>query len=109
MRNLFFLLLFTAFFVNSCSKDKDDVLPGNNCYDRNYAELTDAINAYYDAAVAFSQDESSANCQTLKAKGQLYLNALEEWADCYEVFYPEEDWQAEIAEARQAIEEESCN
>jgi hypothetical protein len=109
MKNLtFFALLLVVCFTN-CGKILEDTILDPDCYNEDYSNLTTAYTEYSEAIMAFNEDATEANCQTVKAKGQLYVDSLEEWADCYDAFYPDEDFDTEIAEARMSIEDESCD
>lgn len=109
MRNFLVFTVLTVACLTSCGKIIEDAVPGVDCLTEDYSELTTTYTEYYEAVLAFEEDRTEEKCQLAKEKGRAYLNSLEEWADCYDAFYPDEDYEEELAEARLSIEEESCD
>lgn len=77
--HLFFIFCFTVLF-SSCSKDNDaGVL---NCSTAWAADLNNEFTAISNAAANYAMDQSAANCTTLKAAYQKYIDALKPYGNC---------------------------
>ena len=87
MKKFFVLLpfIFFSMLVVSCGDDEGDV--GNISCDESFSinqELNAEINAFANAAAAYGNDPSSANCQAYKDAANDYLDALEDYRECIE-------------------------
>jgi outer membrane receptor for ferrienterochelin and colicin len=83
MRKLFYYATFVfslTLLVSSCNKeDGDGVGPCSVAW---ATDLQPEWTAVYDAAVAYAQDGSEANCNAYKSAYQDYINALKPYGNC---------------------------
>jgi len=82
MKNLLLLaLLLTVCLYSGCGGDDDG--PGLLCNADAYAnDIADEVSDFSDAAIAFTQDPSTANCNAYKSAAQNYLDALKRYDTC---------------------------
>lgn len=75
------LLLLIAVSGTSCKKD--DSGPGGCAANFNYGvELQAEATALTNAATAYANDQSTANCNAYKAAANAYIDAAEDVEDC---------------------------
>jgi hypothetical protein len=98
---------FTIFFCltlifSSCSKDGDsDVVPCSAAW---ATDLQPEFTAVMNAASAYAQNESDANCNAFKSAYQDYINALKPYGDCATLSGQNRaEWQAAVAEAEAEV------
>ncbi|MTB49766.1 hypothetical protein [Lewinella sp. W8] len=105
---LYPVLLFAAIFVAACGDDDDPVTP-NNCTSAAFSTaLSDAVMALSDAAVAYGNDPTQANCDAWRQEANDYLDAVEGFETCAAVTSTQE-YQDALAQARQEVNNFSCN
>lgn len=108
LKHIIFFLLMTSSVMFSCSKS--DPAP-KNCSESFvlYAEISDELELWTDAMIAYSQDPSEKNCERYKGAYNDYVNALEKWEGCVREYGDINEWREMLNEARQDIKEMDCN
>lgn len=109
MKNPILIIVFALISVTSCTKVIEDIVPGINCYDDDLERLSVAADNYNDALIAYNDNPTDGNCQSVKRTGETYINELEAWADCWAAYYPDDDYEAELDEARQDLRDSDCD
>ncbi len=91
-----------------CSKDSP-LNPLGNCFDGNWAEqYANELQVWSNAATAYSENPTTANCGTYKTTAKNYLDALKELADCVPTANRAEINKA-INEAKADVDKEGCD
>ena len=91
-----------------CSKD-NPLNPSGNCFGGQWAETyADELETWGNAAKAFSQDPTPANCTKYKSSAKAYLDALNEIYDCVPST-SRSGIDAQIKEAKAEIDQADCN
>lgn len=90
-----------------CSKDNNPV--DNGCGNTGWSEkVSNEITAFSNAAIAYSNDPTPANCLSYKTAAEGYLNALEKVRLCVPSASKTE-FQQSIDEAKQEINDLTCD
>ncbi|WP_209400850.1 hypothetical protein [Pseudozobellia sp. WGM2] len=93
--------------TQGCQKD-NPLSPAGNCFGGNWAQgYADELQAWSNAATAYSENPSSKNCAEYKNAAKGYLDALDNIYDCVPTTNRAEIDQA-IKEAKTEIDSESC-
>lgn len=91
-----------------CSKD-NPLNPLGNCYDGKWAEqYADELQVWSNAATAYSEDPTPANCSKYKTAAKNYLDVLKEVANCVPTANRAEINQS-INEAKADVDKEGCD
>lgn len=108
-RNLFLIGCGVAMLLTyGCSKD-NPLNPTGNCFGGNWAEnYASELQTWSDAATAYSEDPTSANCDKYKTAAKNYLDALKEVADCVPTA-DRAELNKSINEAKADIDKEGCD
>ncbi|MEO0734456.1 MAG: hypothetical protein AAFZ52_16585 [Bacteroidota bacterium] len=108
MKNLLFLaLLACALFTTGCGGD-DDGPGGLLCTSEAYAnDIQDEAAAFSNAAIAYGQDQSTANCNAYKDAANAYLDAIKRYETCAEI-RDRQDYRDGIRDAEDAIAAITC-
>lgn len=105
---LLFILLVTALIGNeSCKKDKDNDpdICANNWVTTTQDELTSVTNA----AMAFGNNPTVANCNAYKTAYQAYINALKNYENCSALTgMSRTEWKNSLDEAQEELNEFNC-
>lgn len=78
----YFILFLPICFIGFSSCGGDDAPPQTACSTAWGTDLINEFTAISNAADAYSNDLSAANCDALKAAYQAYINALRPYGDC---------------------------
>ena len=98
--HLIIIFCFTI-FVTSCSKDGDGVVPCSTAWS---TELQNEFTAITNAATAYALDQSAANCSTLKAAYQDYIDAIKPYGNCATLTgQSRADWQKALDDAEDDV------
>ena len=98
--HLFIIFCFTV-LVTGCSKDGDGVLPCTTAW---ATDLQNEFTAITDAAANYAMDQSAANCSTLKAAYQKYIDALKPYGNCATLTgQSRTDWKKAVEDAEAEI------
>lgn len=105
VKNLFMV---TALLVlSSCSNDDNGSI--GDCSEEFWTQrVQDEATAFFNAANAFSEDPSVANCNALKATGNAYIDALEDARPCVPNSELNE-FEMGLDDARESINETLCS
>ena len=100
MKNLSFhplILIFCLIVLFSCSSKDDDLQPCSTAW---AADLQEEISAVSDAVVAYALEQSTANCNALKAAYQGYIDVLKPYGNCATLTGQNRtDWEKALSEA----------
>jgi hypothetical protein len=103
MKLLFFFFLATSLLVTACKDDDDPIEPCN------YAvELSAEATAFSNASTAYGQDQSQANCLSLKSAAQAYINAAAQYQSCANAAGQGVEFQQSIDGAQASIDALPC-
>lgn len=91
--------------LSSCSIEKLADSLGCNA-DGFFEEALVEKTFYQEALEAYALDQSSENCQELKASGNQYINAVQKYIDCSEE--GDEQVKRELKEAESALADLEC-
>ena len=97
-----FLLLLLTLGLGACGND-DDGPSGPACNNTWTVEVQDELNDVTNAATAYSNDPSAANCNALKNAYNNYIDAIEDFEDCARLAGDLANWQAAIDNARAEV------
>ncbi len=97
-------LILLLFFFFSCGDDAPSDCDGSNFE----FELRAEFDAISDAAIAYSSDPSSSNCNALKNAYRAYLDALRPYRNCAFNGTTRQRFDAELDAAEQAIDQFAC-
>ena len=99
--HLFFVFCFIV-LLSGCSKDNDPgVLPCSTAW---ATDLQNELSAVTTAIAAYTTDQSTANCDALKAAYQDYIDALKPYGNCATLTGQNRtDWQKALSEAEDNI------
>jgi hypothetical protein len=99
MKNL--LLLFIAVLALSlstgCSKDDPATLSGCDATLFNQ-DINPKLSSWQDAATAYANDQSVANCNTYKSTGQAFLESIRSYENCASLYT--QSWRDAVDEAQ---------
>lgn len=106
---LFLIGCGAAILMNyGCSKD-NPLNPTGNCFGGNWAEqYSNELQEWSNAATAYSENPTTANCDKYKSAAKSYLDALKEVAKCVPTASKAEINQA-INEAKADVDKEGCD
>ncbi|MEO0787428.1 MAG: hypothetical protein AAFY36_02130 [Bacteroidota bacterium] len=109
MNKLFILLLAVATIaVSSCGGNDDDGGNTNeNCVVNYSNDLSEAGDDIVAALNVFTSDPSDENCQAYLQTLRDYLDVIESYENCAGLNQGE--FQMQLAEARQSVEDTTCN
>lgn len=94
--------------TSGCSK-VNPLNPAGNCFDGSWAEQYSAeVQAWSNAASAYSENPTPSNCADYKNAGKAYLDAIDNLYDCIPTASRAEIDKA-IKEAKADIDEEGCD
>lgn len=94
-------------FATSCSKDSP-LNPNGNCFGGNWAtQYADELEDWSDAAEAYAENPTPANCTAYKNAAKAYLDALENIYGCVPTVSRGQIDDA-IEEAKDDVDNESC-
>ena len=84
----------------------DDDGPGSQACNADWAAaVSDELNAVTAAATAYASDQSTANCDALKAAYQIYIDAAVPFGDCSLLTGADRDaWQQALNEAQANVD-----
>ena len=110
MRNLtypFTIIFCLTLMFSSCSKDGDgDIVPCSTAW---ATDLQPEFTAVMNAASAYAQDDSQANCNAYKSAYQAWINALKPYGNCATLTGQDRiEWQAAVNEAEAEVAD-LCN
>ncbi len=92
----------------SCSGDDGDDLAANDCANTAWTQLvSDEATAYTNALLAYNENPTEENCNTVKTFANAYLEALRDIADCIPQTSQTEVNQA-IDEAKEDVDNDLC-
>lgn len=92
----------------SCSKN-NPLNPAGNCFDGNWAEqYTNELQAWSNAATAYSENPTTANCTNYRNAAKGYINAIGDLYECIPTGNRAEIDKA-IKEAKDDIDKEGCD
>ena len=101
LSNHFIIIFCFTLLVTSCSKDGDGLAACSTAW---AADLQNEFTAITDAAANYAMDQSAANCTTLKAAYQKYIDALKPYGNCATLTgQSRADWQKAIDDAEADI------
>ncbi|MEO9893709.1 hypothetical protein [Aurantibacter sp.] len=90
-----------------CSKD-NPLNPAGNCFGGNWSQgYIDELQAWSNAASAYSENPTAGNCANYKSAAKAYYDAVNNIYDCIPTVSRAEIDQA-IKEAKAEIDSESC-
>ena len=90
-----------AVLSSSCKKDNNNnVTP---CATSWAVDLQDEAAALGDAASAYAQDPSTANCNAYQQAYQNWINGLQGWANCASAAGLQQEWQEAVNDAQDAL------
>ena len=105
MKNLKLLIVIFCISFISCGSDS----PGSAACSNNFSEeFQDELTAVTNAATAYSQDPTSANCQAFKDAYLDYIDALEDWEDCAAINNSTAEFNESLKEARDSVNDLEC-
>ena len=91
-----------------CSKD-NPLNPAGNCFGGNWAgQYADELQTWSNAATAYGENPTPANCDKYKAAAKGYLDALKEVVDCVPSASKAE-YNKAINEAKADVDKEGCD
>lgn len=95
-------------FVTGCSKN-NPLNPAGNCFGGQWAlQYADELQAWSNAATAYSENPTDENCANYKSSAKTYLDALDDIYDCVPTASRAEIDKA-IKEAKDDIDNEACD
>ena len=102
----YFLLAMLSISITACGDDEPDV----DCSNQGaiYASLQDEIDAITTTATAYGNNQSTENCNAYKAAYLDYIDALRGLRNCYEEFGILEDYDDDLNEAEDAVDDIVC-
>lgn len=107
MKNL--LLLFVAVLAlslsNGCSKS-DPASPGGCDATLFNQEVNPKLSAWQDAATAFANDQSTANCNAYKSTGQAFLESIRSYENCTSIYT--QSWRDAVDNAQTELASIPC-
>lgn len=107
MKNL--LLLFIAVIALSLSTgcSKDDPASPTGCdatvFNQN---VNPKLNAWQEAATAYANDQSVANCEAYKSTGQAFLDSIRSYENCATIYT--QSWRDAVADAQADLASIPC-
>jgi len=103
----FFILLISLFVVTACNNSKDnDALCGSNWSPA--SELEQEISALTEAAITFSENPTTENCNAYKETYLDYLDAIKEWEECYIYIGQQKEFLQSIEDAENSVNDLQC-
>ncbi len=91
-----------------CSKN-NPLNPVGNCFDGNWAETyTNELQTWSNAATAYADNPTPANCANYKNAAKGYINAIDDFYNCIPTASKAEIDEA-LKEAKAEIDSESCD
>lgn len=103
LRILFFCAVLTGIGSTSCKKSKAA------CGTFGWAlSIQDELNNLSAATNAYSQNDTSENCNAYKQAYSEYLDALQGIEHCLVTDFERDDWQQSLNEAQQEVDSIQC-
>lgn len=101
-------VLMSLVFLFSCDKDSP-LNPAGACFGGNWSlQYADELETWSNAAQAYADDPTPANCTNYKSAAKDYYDALNDVYDCVPTASRQEIDQA-IKEAKAEIDAQDCN
>lgn len=103
------VLLFAIVFVSACGNDDEPAPTIGNCTNEAFTNaFNDAIMALSDAAIAYGNNPTQANCDAWRQEANDYLDAIEGFETCTTVNNSQE-YRDALADARAEVNNFTCN
>jgi len=99
------ILILSIVIFTSCSKSSPTKC-GENFF--LYTAVSEELQAFSNAAIAYSQDPTKSNCEKYRESIHVYINALEKWESCARDFGEIEEWRESLREAREDADQMDC-
>ena len=108
LKTLFLFSLVCAVGVIGCKDDDDNGSggpTGKNCANAWATDLQNELNAISAAVSAYTNDQSTANCNALKAAYLDYVNALKPYGNCATLTGQQRaDWEQALQDAEDNVD-----
>ena len=107
--NMLFISIGIVFFLGfgSCGEDKNK---DESCSAAWGTELQDEINAFSNAAQAYSASPSLTTCNAYKNAAQAYVNALQPYGECATLTGSlRTNWQTALTNAQASVDAIECD